>query len=347
MEQLLSKLIEFKNNLKSVFLNKLGISLGDNITTYPEKIENQIQLLKQNGHTGHVDVEGLRALGWYDSDIQDLQDHVWWDEELDDFYKVENQHEFSYYVPPCSGSVQSNVESEENAYLVLAVTKLRMDSVKSLHYRFAKCRSLTYINLEGVITNSYTTLYGLCYQCYSLKTINFRNCDLSNITLLNTSFYYCYSLEELDLYTDVIGSTKISTMNSTFMNTYSLTYLNLSKFGFSNCNTFKQTFCASGIKYIEGIIDCVLVTSGNSASSEGFYRTFYGNNKRLKHCYLKNVKSSLDLSETDLDVDSLTYLINNIQAPVDSEKTLTLGTLQNKITDSQIASLTELGWTIA
>lgn len=66
----------------------------------------------QTNYTGHIDEQGLRAIGWIDRDIEWLRNLVDWNEEEDDVYKVP-QELIDAYVE--AGNTWSEKLSQDNA----------------------------------------------------------------------------------------------------------------------------------------------------------------------------------------------------------------------------------------
>ena len=59
------------------------------LANYPDKIASIQSGGGSSGFTGHADVEGLKAIGWTDEDIEYYQTHgVNWNEEDDVYHKV-------------------------------------------------------------------------------------------------------------------------------------------------------------------------------------------------------------------------------------------------------------------
>lgn len=64
-----------------------------------QDFSNEIRSIKTSIWTGHVDVEGLKAIGWDDDDIAYFQEHgVNWMEEDDEYHKVPEDNKALYGV---------------------------------------------------------------------------------------------------------------------------------------------------------------------------------------------------------------------------------------------------------
>lgn len=218
--------------------------------------------------TGHVDVEGLKAIGWTDEDIDYFQENgVVWNEEYDDIFKLDENDLLGSddnsvrFLP--KNSTKLNYQGYRS---LIAIPKLDMLSKTSMSYMFGNCSSL--VTISKLNTKNITNMSNAFSYCFSLKTIPqlntenvtsmatmFANCySLITIPQLNTQkvtsmasmFTTCYSLKTIPS----LNTEKVTSMSNMFNTCYSLSKLDLSSFYtpvltnissmFNNCYSLKQ-----------------------------------------------------------------------------------------------------------
>ena len=234
--------------------------------------------------TGHVDTEGLRAIGWTDEDIAYYQaTGVNWDEEYDEYHKVTDDNKALYGV-----LTASNVSSYRDRIVYLP--KIDTSDVASMDYKFYGCRSL--IAMPMLDTSNVTSMNFTFNDCYSLMTI--PPLDTSNVTNMSSIFVNCYSLITIPM---------LDTSNVTWIS-------------FKNCNSLKSIpiLDTSNINLSEAFYGCRSLTTtpvldmiNTTTMSNMFYDCY-----SLTNVNIKNVKMSFSLSTATLfSKASLLYLINN------------------------------------
>lgn len=125
--------------------------------------------LSQFGCDGHVDEEGLKAIGWDDDDIDYLQSQCWWDEKDDDIWLINDTEKALY----ASGfSIDTSQTASAKAY-------------HNINVRFLPL--LTKYKTKN-LTSIRNAFYGCCWL-YAIPKMNF-----SGITALsNYRNAFCYT----------------------------------------------------------------------------------------------------------------------------------------------------------
>lgn len=172
---------------------------------------------------GHVDVNGLKQLGWTDDDIADFQANVWWYDWQDEDYKVldsDINHDISvgYKDQPgiryakqqdLAGSINETYSGDIN---LLAVPKSNFTNTTFASDTFNNCNNLRYVSMPSTVRTNFTftncsSLYsapkvilgqGTYDGCSSLKTIDCSGVGPTASRIFNN----CKNLEfvpELDL----------------------------------------------------------------------------------------------------------------------------------------------------
>lgn len=177
-----------KSALKdSIKAKGVDVADTDTLDVYADKV-GMIQQGGGSGYTGHVDVEGLKAIGWSDDDIATFQNDVWWNEEDDNKWKLSNLWEGAYEIAIGTCSDTALYAIIDNA------TGFRSKS------------KLMYVHLRSVKKSTATYMQNFFNGCKVLKKIfGFENLSMTDSGLIVRSmqymFYGCNSLEYLDLST--------------------------------------------------------------------------------------------------------------------------------------------------
>jgi surface protein len=192
---------------------------------------------------------------------------------------------------------------------------------------FMNNSKLKYLDVSGWDTSNITELGQLFRSCSSLKTIKgIGNWNTSKVTNMAQVFAVCSSLSELDI--ENWNVTSVTSMWYMFQN-LNLTSLDLSKWSVPNLANVSEMF-----KFNPKLKSLI----GNRTIEEVLENNI--------GC-LNGLKVSLKLSDTALDRASLRAIINGL-AEVETTQTLTLGaTLRAKLTEEDIAIMTNKGWSIA
>ena len=157
--------------------------------------------------TGHVDVEGLKAIGWDDDDIAYLQKYVNWNEEDDDKHKVSDANKALYgilteknittykydiiYLPKIDTSTRTNFSNFfYNWYWLEGIPFIDTSNATNVSGMFRACCSL--LAVPPINTSKATNVSRLFNDCRQLTEVPWV--DTSKAT--DTSYMYlnCSSL---------------------------------------------------------------------------------------------------------------------------------------------------------
>ena len=239
-----------KSDLKTSIEGKgVTVPSATKIDGYAALVD-QIQTGGGGGHTGTVDTAGLQALGWDSTDIQWLQDHVWWDAEDDAEWAVTEANKafgpngatpltwntranIKYnsdvrYLPKLTPS-GSNFTSALNGYPHLVAIPTHgwdMSAVVDTSYCFQNSTKLRSVgDISYFVTSSNTKIQYMFYNCYSLTSLDLSHWDTQNVTNMSYAFSYCTSLITLNI--SGWSFTKATTMANFCIACYSLESISL------------------------------------------------------------------------------------------------------------------------
>ena len=234
----LNKILESKVAIKAAIEAKGVSNVGDILAEYPDKIASiQSGGGTCTGFTGHVDVEGLKAIGWTNEDIEYYQTHgVNWNEEDDEYHKVpqdnidlygvltlDNIKEYKkriVYLPKLDTSMVTNMDSMfDGCSSLIFVPLFDTSKVTSMRYMFGACYSLISIPLFD--TSKVTDMMGMFINCRSLNFVPLF--DTSKVTDISNMFYNCYSFNFVPLF----DTSKVINMIGMFYNCYSFNFVPL------------------------------------------------------------------------------------------------------------------------
>lgn len=175
----LQAILNSKAAIKAAIEAKGVTDVGDVLSTYADKIES----ITSGGYTGHADVEGLKAIGWTDDDIDYYQKYgVDWDEEDDDYNKVPQSNIDLY------GSVTTD-NIRDYAQIIVYLPKIDTSGLTSLHSMFNGFTVLKATpKLETSQNKNFSFFLG---NCHSLKCV--YPIDTSSATDMSYMFSACYS----------------------------------------------------------------------------------------------------------------------------------------------------------
>lgn len=298
-----------KSDLKTAIESK-GLQVPSNATidAYPGYVNKIVSY--EHYYTGHVDTEGLEALGWDEYDIQWLQDHVWWDAEDDEYWAVTEENlafgpngstpmtwsnraaqslnpDIRYY-PKFQLAPTSNQSwyGLFNGYIyVVAIPTHGWDTsyVTSITSMFLNCLELRSVgDLSGWNLGRCTSCSQVFMYCLNLLSVgDLSNWNTSGVTSMSNMFSNCFSLQNLGNLGnwDMSHVTSISTM---FSSNVSLEYIgDLSDWDLTSCTNISYTFTNCGrLKDIGNI-------SWTLAPAAAFTSVF-------TNCY--SLSSSIDMS---------------------------------------------------
>ena len=286
----------------------------------PQDFSDKIKSIKGSENsvasvwTGHADVEGLKAIGWTDEDIEYYQQYgVNWNEEDDKYHLVSDENKAMYGVINAD-----NIADYKNSIVYLP--KIDTSDVTDTSYFFASCKSLVAIPLldTSKVTNMDSMFYGcynltsiplldtskvtnmdsMFYGCYLLKVIPAIN--TSNVTAIDAMFAECYSLISVPQ----LGTSNVTTMRNVFYSCYSLQEI-------PELNTSKVTNMNTMLSSCYSLTSCSLLDcSSNTTAALFVFMSCY----LLRDCKIKNLSNCTRIMFTDcfrLNKESVLYLINN------------------------------------
>lgn len=178
----------------------------------PQEFSNEIKGIKTSSSmwTGHVDVEGLKAIGWDDEDIAYFQEHgVNWMEEDDELYKVSDDNKALYGV-----LTADNIQTYKDRIVYLP--KIDFSGVTSMNNMFEGCRAMVAIPM--IDTSNVISMTSIFRNCYSLVTIPPLN--TSKVVNMSMMFMGCLTLETIPPL-----NTSTATTPQMFYNTYCILYI--------------------------------------------------------------------------------------------------------------------------
>lgn len=195
----LNKILDSKAKIKAAIEAKGVSDVGDVLANYPDKIASIQSGGGSSGFTGHADVEGLKAIGWTDEDIEYYQTHgVNWNEEDDIYHKVPQDNINLYgvltidniqtykdrivYCPKIDTSGRANLSKLfKDCISLISVPMIDTSSATDMSYMFAGCCSLIYVpqfDTSSVIDTDY-----MFTNCVSMQFANISKLNISlNIT---------------------------------------------------------------------------------------------------------------------------------------------------------------------
>lgn len=230
----MATLPELMRDIATAIRTKKGVIRRIN----PQDFAREIESIEGGGGgsasmwTGHADVEGLKAIGWTDEDIEYYQQYgVNWNEEHDEFHLVSAENKALYGV-----LTASNIADYKDKIVYLP--KLDVSGITTMANWLKGCYRLTAI--PYLDTAHITSMANMCQGCISLTcfplldtsavttvTYMFNNCDslrvvpplnLSNVT---TMTYMCQNCSGL-IYVSAMETPKVTSMNYAFRYCYSL-----------------------------------------------------------------------------------------------------------------------------
>ena len=168
-----------------------GVDVPENTTfrDYANKID-EINLL----FTGSYDNEGLKQIGWTDSEISYYNRYgVQWDESENSYFKLTSKEiagdesKETRFLPKTS---EKKYFDFHNYYHLIAIPLLDISIRTNLNLMFGECYSLT--TIPKLDTSKATDMSYMFGNCYSLTTV--PQLDTSNVTNISGMFSNCTSL---------------------------------------------------------------------------------------------------------------------------------------------------------
>ena len=199
-----NNLTDFLTDVADAIREKKGTTEKIN----PQDFSDEIKSIKTSTSmwTGHVDVEGLKAIGWDDEDIAYYQEHgVNWMEEDDEYHKVSDDNKALYgvltadniqeykdrivYLPKIDLILKGNVTKLRDMRGLIALPIIKASVPVDLNSMFY---SNTGIKCVKVFAPSITNLVSSFYNCVSLTHIEIS--DWSSCSDFRSTFYNCRNL---------------------------------------------------------------------------------------------------------------------------------------------------------
>ena len=245
----------------------------------------------------------------------------------------------------------------------LDVSSFNTSRVTNMSGMFASCSSLTSLDVTSFNTSMVTDMSGMFYGCSKLTSLDLSHFDTSNVTAMFNMFQYCSSLTSLDV--SGWDTSMVTSMGGMFYNCLSLTSLDVSGWDTSRVTGMDNMFynCSS--------LTRLDVSNWNTPKLVAMDYIFSGCSKLISldlrgfdtskaprlwgpfnACYsLSSIKwtnwtRTTGLNDTVLTSECLKDLIKNL-ARVVSEESLTLNRTQlGYLTEEDIATATNKGWTL-
>ena len=220
--------LNFKNS-EDFLINSVNYVKENNSLSYGAVSKTQ--------YNGHVDVEGLREIGWTDDDIAYYQTYgVNWNEKDDMYHKVSEDNKALYgvltaeniqdykdrivYLPKIDTSNVTDMDNMFiNCYSLVTIPQLDASNVFVMNGMFNNCYSL--VTIPQLDTSNVTLMPGMFANCYSLVSV--PQLDTSNVTLMASMFANCYSLVTIPQ----LDASNVTAMTAMFNICYSLTHIKI------------------------------------------------------------------------------------------------------------------------
>lgn len=210
-------------------------------------------------------------------------------------------------------------------------------NITNMSFSLAEMPNVTNLNLSDWDTSNVTTMRAMFYGNGNMTDLNLEGFDTSNVVDIAAMFQANRNLRNLNL--GSFKTDKVTDMSDMFIFCQSLKVLNLSSWNTNKVTTMGRMFLEmNALEEIKGTLDMQnVVTTGSMLSYC----------QKLKEIRIKNLKNNIDLSTTSsLSVDSVNYLLMNVQDVSSSPKTITLGSNMSKASEEALANATSKGWII-
>lgn len=328
-----------------------------------------------NPHTGTVDAEGLKAIGWTDEDIAYLQDNVWWD-AADDAKHVATDTDKRCYANNTADidrwcgrqETFNNIPSDcsrffrnKGPYSCEGFPRFDTSEVVNMTEMFC---GLTKLRLVPELdTRNVTNMQSMFNGCSSLTSI--PRLSVSNVTDMSHMFADCKSL------TDVpdLDTANVTNMQSMFTGCSSLTSVpelnvqNVTDAGamFRNCKSLKTIQSLDMVKIknmyamFSGCASLENISSiniSNSVSSDYTLYMFDGCASLVSISFVGVINVSINLSfSPKLSYDSVKSTLTAASKKTNNNaKTLSFNltmTDRNGELAALVNTCTSKGWTIS
>ena len=98
----------------------------------------------------------------------------------------------------------------------LDISGLHTPNVTSFDSAFYNCLQLRALDLSHFDTTKVTSFNAFCYNNRCLKNINISGFSTANVTTFSSMFYGCYSLREIIGFSDLLPTSKVTTLSGMF-----------------------------------------------------------------------------------------------------------------------------------
>ena len=239
------------------------------------------------GWTGHADVEGLRAIGWTDEDIEYYQKNgVNWNEEDDKYHKVPDDNKALYGI-----LTRSNISEYKSRIVYLP----KIDTSQAITMSYMLSYSSFLVSIPQLDTSNVTNMNGMFTGCSSLVSI--PQLDTSKVTNMGGMFNGCSSLVSIPQ----LDTSSVTNMNAMFSGCSPL--VSIPQLDTSNVTNMSYMFekCFSLVSIPQ--LDTSKVTNTTY---------IFSNCNSLAYANIKNNKIAISFKESArLSKESLLYIINN------------------------------------
>jgi hypothetical protein len=309
-----NNLTDFLTDVADAIREKKGTTDKINPQDFSDEIKSIKTSTSSSMWTGHVDVEGLKAIGWDDEDIAYFQEHgVNWMEEYDEYYKVSEDNKALYgvlnwanlseykdrivYLPKIDAGGATNWESKFKGYEKMKAMPLLLnsDNIKRGNVAFVDCVSLLY--LPPLDWSKSSGISGLAQSCGLIRHIPPLNIVSSNT--LGYTFSSCRNLQHIDITTSSLLT------NASYL-FYVCTSLELVTGDLDVSNVSDFRYFMYGCNCLLSVIP--VLDLGRATNVSGFA----ANCNSLRDIKIKNLPISIAFSQSlYLSKESVLFMINN------------------------------------
>ena len=267
-QQMLSKLIENSENLKSLILTLDSNYFNEHIHFFFQLIQNLKKLkilnLSQNIENPKYDFNLEKLLDKYPK----LKERIYCFNEFkigDQGFNLKKKIIFNYDIKciyeikeHCLGKEIKFLESIKDKSLFYLnneindnkseinkgkyILKIKLlEGLININSIFNDCKELSSLEIINFNTYNVKSLNHMFSNCSSLTSLNLSNFNTNNVQDMSDMFYNCTSLTSLNLTN--FNTNNVQDMSNMFCNCSSFTSLNISNFITNNVENMRGTFC--------------------------------------------------------------------------------------------------------
>ena len=226
----------------------------------------------------------------------------------------------------------------------LDLTGLDTSTFTSMYGMFSECSSLTSLDLSHLDTRNVTNMGLMFYTCQNLASIDMSGWKTSNVTNMGSMFAYCDKLTSLDL--SHFDTSNVTEIGSMFSGCSSLTSLDLSHFNTSKMTSMYYLFFGcSKLKSLN-------ISNWDASKFGSMYYTF-GSTYSLETINCNGLQlPDIDMSQIGLDnstkltVDSIVGLLNALPQSTNNYSFQIGQNNINKLSEEQKQIGISKGWTL-